>query len=53
MKYGFFLPKSEETSYEPSAHCMFCSVKYSNQQARSQLGTPGGKKSFLRGPQIF
>jgi len=24
-----------------------------NNQARNQLGTPGGAKSFLRGAQIF
>ena len=30
IKYGFFLPQSEETSLVPSAQCMFCSATYRN-----------------------
>ena len=30
-----------------------CSIHYACNQARNQLGTSGGAKSFLRGAQIF
>jgi len=30
-KYGFFLPKSEESTPLPSAQFLLCDIKYSNQ----------------------
>jgi len=47
MKYGYFLPKSEESSHEPSAQCMFFSVKYSNQRLSSSNWESFEKQTFI------
>ena len=38
-------------THYPSHICTI--IHYTHNQARNQLGTPGGAKSFLRGGQIF
>ena len=50
IKYGFFLPQSEESSVQPSAQCMFCNVTYGNQSlVPSRLSNhPENKHSIHR-----